>query len=163
MAQSLSAQACEDCLRLVIDQAQGFGLDLELIPSRIADSPQHASRVVGERPVMQDAYLALFQVCLPAQGIDQLAVGCPIQAQGHGIDAEVTPAQVIADGGALYGRESTGLGIRLRTSRDQIQEGREFRRTRQGYIDPPEGRLVRRPGGSAKAPVEDHPAGIFTQ
>ncbi len=65
------------------------------------------------------------QVCLAIQGIVQLAVVSSIQAQGHGVDRKVAPAEIVIDGGALDRRERAGLGVGLCAGGDQVKEGRE--------------------------------------
>ena len=65
-------------------------------PRHIAGGPQQSGGVVAEAVVVQQPQLALGQIELAAMGIEQLgAAALPIQHQGHGIDTEIAPGQVV--------------------------------------------------------------------
>jgi hypothetical protein len=70
---------------------------VEAEPLLITYGPQHTGGVINEAFAMKDTNEFAFKVLLSLEGINQLAEAVWIEMDGHSIDGEITPLQVILD------------------------------------------------------------------
>ena len=74
---------------------------------------EQACRILHEGEAVQDAYDAGAEVALAAVGIEQLPELGRRQCDGHGVDREVAPQQVLADRRMLDGRQRSRVLVVL--------------------------------------------------
>lgn len=83
---------------------KGFGVDVEFKLRGKANGPHHAQRVVAEcaRRIERRAYELLLKVVDAAERIHELAIGIAIEADGHGINGEISPFLVVLQAAWLH-------------------------------------------------------------
>jgi len=84
-------------------QALRGGLEAEAEPALVAETSEHARRIVLEAAIMEDAETPRRQVLLPAVRVQQAAGLSSRQGEGHGVDGEVAARQVSVDRGRADG------------------------------------------------------------
>ncbi len=103
------------------DKGQCFGGDAEAVALFVPDEPEQAGRIIDEGLGMEDTHQALLQVLQAMPVITQFAPVLPIQAQGQGVDGEITPGQVTGQEAGAHGRKGAGVVIGLGAGGDEVK------------------------------------------
>ena len=107
-----------------LDAAAGEPLRVRLEPQPVAalvpDRAEDPRRVVDEREVVEDAQRAPLEVAAAAERIDEAAEILRRERDGHRVQREVAPEEILADRRTLDRRERRRRVVELRAGRDEI-------------------------------------------
>ena len=111
-----------DAFRVARDGVERLGLDVEMQLSGETDGPHHAQRVVGVGDVRIQGRPdgQLLEVFHAVEGVEEGPEVVLVEADGHGVDGEVTAVLVVFEGAVFHDGFPAVAVVGLPTGADEL-------------------------------------------